>query len=682
MTDFKKTLAVKLQYESTSVRIAMASSHSQTSGMSPFATDLCRTVAKTLMSEEHSKKNFLFLEPVDVAFHPTYLDVVKRPMDLGTLGQNLDAGKYSNTEVFFVDTMLCFENALTFHAKNRDMQWIIRLAKDMMKLVVKEKRIVDKKVKEANKSERRASGASKLASKKSSKTKKEKDDGTTTDPKKGTEKTLKLKQPTGAKRGKQAPAVDSVSTTSSAPIATQPKLSKTKVALKLKPTNVTSETATKDSNKRQLDGEKKQKVPKQKISKPKLKLSLSLPKKTAVTTSAAASQSPTLSTPVVPKIRLSAPSRGKELPKGVSSSTSPPSKLQVKAPKNNKTTSSKKQESSTQTKKTKKQTSQKLPQSPSKVAPAPAGGSGTGTTGQVVGAMNPKRTIQCMKVLSGLKRRKFKDMVWFQSPISDKIIIDDYRAKIPSPMDLGTLSIKLEKNQYVTIADFVFDLRRIFANCLRYNTTIQDSFRPLAVDILTLAEELLASFVAKPETPSVVYPPLLYCWKLCVSILDAVTNITNPTDGHQTAHYFMHPVSFYFGGVLPQDYLSKVKRPIDLGTVTSTLLEGKYYSVQSFATDCLLVNENCIAYYGGTPEGGMFTEQAGRLHALMKHQLDALMRYDQSNASAPAKAAYVSLAAVLLPKPPPTFLLSILKDLRAVKYTDKFTKVRNSEGIS
>mmetsp|Transcript_30399 Transcript_30399/g.44991 ORF Transcript_30399/g.44991 Transcript_30399/m.44991 type:complete len:113 (+) Transcript_30399:1150-1488(+) len=103
--------------------------------------------------------------------------------------------------------------------------------------------------------------------------------------------------------------------------------------------------------------------------------------------------------------------------------------------------------------------------------------------------MTPMRKEQCMKVLSGLKRRKHKHVTWFTAPVSDKAIVDDYKLKIPNPMDLGTMTNKLERDSYSTATDFVLDLRRVFGNCLRYNTTKQDSLRPVAVDMLKTAEE-------------------------------------------------------------------------------------------------------------------------------------------------------------------------------------------------
>eukprot|EP00566_Odontella_aurita_P013187 CAMPEP_0113599098 /NCGR_PEP_ID=MMETSP0015_2-20120614/41950_1 /TAXON_ID=2838 /ORGANISM="Odontella" /LENGTH=459 /DNA_ID=CAMNT_0000507181 /DNA_START=253 /DNA_END=1628 /DNA_ORIENTATION=- /assembly_acc=CAM_ASM_000160 len=296
--------------------------------------------------------------------------------------------------------------------------------------------------------------------------------------------------------------------------------------------------------------------------------------------------------------------------------------------------------------------------------------------------MTPLRLAQCHKVLSALKRRNHPENVgWFLKPVADQRIVQDYRSKIPHPMDLGTLGNRLDKGDFKTVDEFVLDVRRIFSNCLRYNTGgKEDSFRPVARDLLSSSEEIFALFVAAPEaSTTVLYPPLLYCWKLCLSILDTLLGLKNPTDGHQTVHYFLHPVSFYFGGELPQDYSGKVKTPMDFGTVNSRLFEGDYQSVGAFVADCRLIVENCRSYYGDKPDGAPFVEQAGRLHETMAQQMGALVRYDQSPAAAQAKITPV--APIRIPRPTVPFMTSMMTEMRASKFTDKYTKLTESSCV-
>jgi hypothetical protein len=289
--------------------------------------------------------------------------------------------------------------------------------------------------------------------------------------------------------------------------------------------------------------------------------------------------------------------------------------------------------------------------------------------------MTPDRKVRCMKVLSGLRRRQPRHVIYFLQPVSDKAFVDDYKAKIPFPMDLGTMSQKLERDQYTSLPEFALDLRRVFSNCLRFNTTKQDSFRPIAVQLLKTAEELMAWFLGKAEAPNQAYPPLLYCWDLCINLIDRLLNVTNPSNGHQTAHFFMHPASYYFMGAFPNDYLAKVPKPMDFGTVTSNLIEGRYQSIAAFAADCRLVIDNCLTYYGSRADGNEFTQQATHLKALVSQQLMALTRFDESPSANTHRTAAISWQNVALAKPPESLLLSILKELREVQYTDRLTKL-------
>lgn len=43
-----------------------------------------------------------FLQPVDLSLVPGYLDIIKRPMDFGTISNKVDRGKYRSLEEFAV----------------------------------------------------------------------------------------------------------------------------------------------------------------------------------------------------------------------------------------------------------------------------------------------------------------------------------------------------------------------------------------------------------------------------------------------------------------------------------------------------------------------------------------------------------------------------------------------------
>jgi len=542
--------------------------------MSAFDLQACRHALSALKSEKHKNNNYIFMEPVDTNIFTTYLNVVQRPMDLRTLGENLERGFYKTRQEFFNDAKTIFKNAQVFHKGKKETAWIIKCGNAMLKLVNKEEKAADKKA--APKSEKKPAAITKKVP------------------------SLKLKL-----SSKSMPAA----TSSEAPTTSKPKLS-----IKIGGSSSSNTEAPPPPPPPPPPAAAKPATtkPPAKAKKPKLKLSLS--SKTKKPTTAPVSEPPR------------APSRGKELPKGVTAPTASKPVKQKKAPKK------------------------------PKAAPS--------------SVMSEEVKAQCFKVLAGLKRRQPHNVVWFLKPISDKMVVDDYRAKIPHPMDMGTMSAKLERGDYSSISEFVRDVRRTFANCLRYNTSVKDGFRPVAMEMQSTSEELMGYFLSQAP-----YSRLLYCWKLCVSVLDALLNLTNPDDGHQSAHYFLHPVSFYCGGNFPPDYLQKILRPMDFGTITSSLMEGVYTSVAAFCADCRLVLQNCYTYYSGKEEGQFFVSLAKRLEALMTQQLDALMRYDASPRGARA-AALADTSVPKPPKPPQELLLAILADLRNLSYMDKFTKVR------
>lgn len=148
-------------------------------------------------------------------------------------------------------------------------------------------------------------------------------------------------------------------------------------------------------------------------------------------------------------------------------------------------------------------------------------------------------------------------------------------------------------------------------------------------------------------------------------------------NGKSTGWYFspksIQPVSFYCGGAFPPDYSEKVTKPMDFGTVTSNLLEGKYQVVDEFCNDCRLVLNNCVTYYNGREDGKLYMEQANRLNEVLSQQLEQLTRYVKSSRGAADQAR--AAATVMLDVPPVPALVSVLEELRALKYTDKATKI-------
>ena len=585
-----------------------------------------RKVLEVISSDKYKAYNLLFLLPFDLAQVPGYLEEVGKPLDLQTVRTNLESDKYDGPEQFWSDVRAIFDNAIKYHGKRTQTKWIAKSAKEMVKILTKERKALDptmaagggggSKNKPKVKLKLSTGGSSKSSSSEQQKKNKASPAAaaTTKKPK------LKLKLST-----KAAVAATDATLLSSSAGAPAPAGSAAKKASTNKPTAV-----------------------KAKPTQPKLKLKLSLNKNKAASAAAGTSATATTSTASAattsaagakpkttskasggggPKIQLKMPGRGKELPQGVKAADS--SSTSKKKSSTNKASTKKASTATSSSKKTGAASSADKNSSGSKAstksssaaasAPSAAPSStssskahaaavgvpGTTTLSSASAAASSSLSVQlvpaCYKVILGLKRREHGDISWFLQPVSDKAIIADYKAKIPHPMDMTTLQNKLDAGKYTdnpnNVVTFVRDVRRIFSNALRYNTSIKDSLRPVAVKVVATAEDLLAQFLlAVPGAKR--YPPLLWCWKLCIEILDTLYNLVG-ADGQPVALYFLHPVSYYCGGQFPPDYRQKISKPMDFGSVTADLLEGRYQFVEQFANDCRLVISNCLQYYEG-----------------------------------------------------------------------------------
>ncbi|KAL3624317.1 hypothetical protein CASFOL_033133 [Castilleja foliolosa] len=80
----------------------------------------CEGLLKKLMTQQYA---WVFNKPVDVVALkiPDYLDVIKKPMDLGTIKSKVTSGKYSCPLDFLADVRLTFTNAKTYNPPGTDV---------------------------------------------------------------------------------------------------------------------------------------------------------------------------------------------------------------------------------------------------------------------------------------------------------------------------------------------------------------------------------------------------------------------------------------------------------------------------------------------------------------------------------------------------------------------------------
>lgn len=84
-------------------------------------------VLKGLQSHQHGWVFNNPVDPVELGL-PDYFDIIKKPMDLGTIQKRLDNGQYQTIESFKGDVELTFDNAMTY---NEDGSVVYDMAKEL-----------------------------------------------------------------------------------------------------------------------------------------------------------------------------------------------------------------------------------------------------------------------------------------------------------------------------------------------------------------------------------------------------------------------------------------------------------------------------------------------------------------------------------------------------------------------
>ncbi|KAJ4297636.1 transcription initiation at TATA-containing promoter protein [Kalmusia sp. IMI 367209] len=83
----------------------------------------CESVLTELMKPKYAKFSWPFMTPVDpVALNiPSYLKIIKKPMDFGTVEKNLKAGVYQSAKDFHADAQLVFANCFKFNPEGDEV---------------------------------------------------------------------------------------------------------------------------------------------------------------------------------------------------------------------------------------------------------------------------------------------------------------------------------------------------------------------------------------------------------------------------------------------------------------------------------------------------------------------------------------------------------------------------------
>lgn len=103
----------------------------------------CRKVLRSLSSHRYSQP---FMEPVDpVELQiPDYFDIIKHPMDLGTVSDRLVAGEYISSTDFAADVLLVFSNACRY---NPPGNIVYKMAEEMREFFLERMKSIEEREK-------------------------------------------------------------------------------------------------------------------------------------------------------------------------------------------------------------------------------------------------------------------------------------------------------------------------------------------------------------------------------------------------------------------------------------------------------------------------------------------------------------------------------------------------------
>jgi len=125
----KRLVEQRLQMLNATINKASSSARG---GKSPSVRALqqSKTVLKNLMKHRHA---WVFNEPVDPVKLgiPQYFEIIKHPMDLGTVKKRLDRGYYTDVSQFAQDVRLVFNNAQQFNKPETDVHKMAGIVREV-----------------------------------------------------------------------------------------------------------------------------------------------------------------------------------------------------------------------------------------------------------------------------------------------------------------------------------------------------------------------------------------------------------------------------------------------------------------------------------------------------------------------------------------------------------------------
>lgn len=541
----------------------------QASGMSFADLTACRNTLKKLMQNKHAS---IFLNPVDpVRDQATdYFDVIKEPMDLGSILNKLDSGQYKDRHELRADFELMIRNAKTYTPEPK--AWAHKQAVGLEKVFGPLWNRMEKTLEQSAARQKAAHDAA-LAVEQSA----------------VASETPDRPSPSKPDVSPAPPKVPAPVRETSTPSAA-PKLS-LKFKLKGKPAGEESPVVSTPTPKpRSSVPEPSPLAPPTpsstlKLKKPLIKLKRNNDSEAAASATPSPaphvagrdSVSQSVDDDILEALGESVPKPAKSKSNKVSSAAMSPSPSAAGA------RASPAAAASPVTKKSKPAASS-APETPARSnGSAPPADKDIAKWAErdpvAATATMPMNGKKCKVLLQNIKKSPFS--IFFRFPVDPiRDGLPTYLDEIKHPMDLSTMEKKVNQAAYSTMGEFASDMQLIFANCRQFN--------PPGTEPCQHADELEQLW--RKEWAKTVTP------KLEANEKRALVGLMNRLKTHQSSLLFREPVDPVALGIPTYFDVIPKKDARDLSTIEAKLKADKYDSFGSFDADVKLMLRNCYTF--------------------------------------------------------------------------------------
>ena len=193
--------------------------------------------------------------------------------------------------------------------------------------------------------------------------------------------------------------------------------------------------------------------------------------------------------------------------------------------------------------------------------------------------------------------------------------IPTYFDIIKEPMDFATITQKLNEFKYTEVSEFIYDMRLVFKNAIKFNPPDSIVF----MDAQTLLGIFEKSWVKPRTNPGPSSGPKVGIVRtetgdgsleltpqgtfentsvsLCIKrdplvIKNNLERLLNKLRDHKDAPIFLYPVD----PIIYPDYHSIIQNPIDLHTIGQRLDQDVYMDELEFIKDVQSMFDNCLKF--------------------------------------------------------------------------------------